>query len=182
MQHSVRFCWHRRETDKLTVGRFFVGKKEVLMLLFSSVFILSMQTGCRRKPDIGDPEVAESLLQKCGERMQVEFPASTRVLGFAEGAQLQSWVYFLKIEIDGKDLQSLIDNSPFAGKGFLRVSQLSTGPEKWWNDHESVKNLASQQITLQPRGSGWLTILIDLDNQENNLVYLEFSGKPIQFR
>jgi len=140
------------------------------------ILICGMQVQCRKKPNIKNPTVAKQVLGKCGARMQIKFPASTRLLNFAEDWGMDYGVY-LKVEIEAKDLASFVANSLFAGGKLATTRKIQTlGPGKWW-DFKSAQNVRSAQVRFDPPNN-WesVGILIDLDNPAKAVIYLEYSG------
>jgi hypothetical protein len=149
-------------------------------LLFALLLILTlgMKVQCKRKPNLRDPKVANNILNKCAKGMQLKFPASARLLNFAQ-ARGKDYAVCLKVEIDRNDLQYLIDNSLFAGKELVnRRSVGEPGPADWW-DPDSARDFRSGAVRLQPGDWESLAILINLDTPGKAIIYFEYMGSPI---
>jgi len=117
--------------------------------------------------------VSEEDLKECSSKMHITFPKSTRALKiFRVTGGLDDGI-FLKIEIDRKDLDSLIKHSPFAGLELRsdRRFVLKEPTLSWW-DPDSVRNYRSAQAGLPD--AKYLNILLDLDRDEGITVYLQW--------
>jgi hypothetical protein len=93
----------------------------------------------------------------------------------------QDYTLYLRVEIERKELDSFLNNSPFAGKT-LRTDRRYTSAreEEWWLPSEKCKRFESCFVVLKRDGYGEpVDLLIDLDNPEKATLYLEYTGKPI---
>jgi len=117
--------------------------------------------------------VSEEDLKECSSKMHITFPKSTRALKISKVTGGPDDGIFLKIEIDRKDLDSLIKNSPFAGQELRsdRRFVLKDPTLSWW-DPDSVRNYRSAQARLPD--AKYLNILLDLDRDEINTIYLQW--------
>jgi len=120
-----------------------------------------------------DDSVSAEDLKECSSKMHITFPKSTRALNIYKVTGGPDDGIFLKIEIDRKDLDFLIKNSPFAGqelrsdrRSMLKVRTLS------WFDPDSVRNYKSAQAPLPD--AEYLNILVDLDRDESTTIYLQW--------
>jgi len=111
------------------------------------------------------------------ERVQLKdayyFPKEHASAENFQGYRWAGWRVFLKIEIDRKDLDSLIKHSPFAGRELLsdRRFVLKEPTLSWW-DPDSVRNYRSAQAPLPD--ARYLNILLDLDRDEGITIYLQW--------
>ena len=105
--------------------------------------------------------------------MHITFPKSTRALKIFKVTGGPDDGIFLKIEIDRKDLDSLIKHSPFASVELRsdRRSVLKDRTLSWW-DPDSVRNYRSAQAGLPD--ARYLNILLDLDRDEAITIYLQW--------
>jgi len=119
-----------------------------------------------------DDSVSEEDLKECSSKMHITFPKSTRALKISKVTGGPDDGIFLKIEIDRKDLDSLIKHSPFAGLK-LRSDRRSVLNESlsWW-DPDSVRNYRSAEARLPD--AEYLFILLDLDRDEAITIYLQW--------
>jgi len=117
--------------------------------------------------------VSEDDLKECSSKMHITFPKSTRALKIFKVTGGPDDEIFLKIEIDRKDLDSLIKNSPFAGQELRsdRRFVLKEPNLSWW-DPDSVRNFRSAQARLPD--AEYLNILLDLGRDEVNTIYLQW--------
>ncbi len=120
-----------------------------------------------------DP-VSEEDLKECSSKMRITFPKSTRALNISKVTGGPDDQIFLKIEIDRKDLDSLIKHSPFAGLELRsdRRFLLKERTLSWW-DPDSVRSYKSAEARLPD--AKYLNILLDLDRDESTIVYLQWS-------
>jgi len=132
---------------------------------------------CARSPysrtlQSSDDSVSEEDLKECSSKMHITFPKSTRALKISKVTGGPDDGIFLKIEIDRKDLDSLIKHSPFAGLK-LRSDRRSVLNESlsWW-DPDSVRNYRSAEARLPD--AEYLFILLDLDRDEAITIYLQW--------
>ncbi len=132
---------------------------------------------CARSPysrtlQSSDDSVSEEDLKECSSKMHITFPKSTRALKIYKVTGGPDDGIFLKIEIDRKDLDSLIKHSPFAGLK-LRSDRRSVLNESlsWW-DPDSVRNYRSAEARLSD--AEYLFILLDLDRDEAITIYLQW--------
>jgi len=105
--------------------------------------------------------------------MHITFPKSTRALNIVKVTGGPDDQILLKIEIDRKDLDSLIKHSPFA-RLELRSDRrflLNERTLSWWNP-DSVRNYRSAEAPLPD--AKYLNILIDLDREDRIPVYLQW--------
>ena len=125
----------------------------------------------------GDKEYAgkdidKDKLQRYGKLMELTFPESTRPLNsYEEVSGIDDSVY-LKVEIDQKDVDTLISKSPFATAELSTdESSLQSDSREWW-DPDSVKDFKSGEVRL-PDGT-YLRILIDFTHAQKPIVYLQW--------
>ena len=120
-----------------------------------------------------DDSVSAEDLKECSSKMHITFPKSTRALNIYKVTGGPDDQIFLKIEIDRKDLNSLIKNSPFAGQE-LRSDRRFMLKERTlsWFDPDSARNYKSAQARLPD--AKYLNILVDLDRDEGTTIYLQW--------
>ncbi len=149
------------------------------LLAFSVVlaFIVSHLT-CTGRSDSGTLKsssdgVSEEDLKECSSKMHITFPQSTRALDIFKVSGGPDDGIFLKVEIDRKDLDSLIKHSPFTGVELRsdRRYVLKEPTLSWW-DSDSVRNYRSAQARLPD--AEYLNILLDLDRDERITIYLQW--------
>ena len=149
-------------------------------------YLLSLSLGlavvsalnCAGRPHSGTLQsssdlVSEEDLKECSSKMHITFPKSTRALKISKVTGGPDDGIFLKIEIDRKDLDSLIKHSPFAGLELLsdRRFVLKEPTLSWW-DPDSVRNYRSAEARLPD--AEYLFILLDLDRDEAITIYLQW--------
>ena len=117
--------------------------------------------------------VSEEDLKECSSKMHITFPKSTRALKISRVTGGLDDGISLKIEIDPKDLDSLIKHSPFAGLELRsdRRFVLKEPTLSWW-DPDTVRNYRSAQAGLPD--AKYLNILLDLDRDDGITVYLQW--------
>jgi hypothetical protein len=152
--------------------------KHLLYLALALIFVAS-SVACTGKSFVGSPQsrtdaVTKEDLKECSSKMNTTFPESTRPLNIYKVTGWLDDSIYLKIEIDRKDLDALIKNSPFADielrgdrKYVLKERTLS-----WW-DPEGVIKYKSAQAGLPD--AKYLNILLDLDRSETVTVYLQWN-------
>lgn len=148
--------------------------KSVLLLI--CLLFLFIKVSCKRDaPQITDPNLAKQKLAEFSKLMHISFPPSTRLTNFKHIRGMDD-VIFLKVEIAQEDLQSFIQNSPFANIPLRSREDNpipivgSTGPS-WWNV-KSVRKWKTGRARLP--GAKALQTLIDLDHSNKVIVYLKW--------
>jgi len=148
------------------------------LLSFSLGLAVVSALTCAGRPDSRTLQsssdlVSEEDLKECSSKMHITFPKSTRALKISRITGGPDDGIFLKIEIDRKDLDSLIKHSPFAGRELLsdRRFVLKEPTLSWW-DPDSVRNYRSAQARLPD--AKYLNILLDLDRDEDIPIYLQW--------
>jgi hypothetical protein len=150
-----------------------------LQYLALALIFASSSVACTGKSFVGGPQsrtdaVTKEDLIECSSKMHVTFPPSTRPLSISKVTGWLDDAIYLKIEIERKDLDALIKNSPFADielrsdrRYVLKERSLS-----WWNP-EGVSDYKSAQAALPD--AKYLNILLDLDRSETVTVYLQWN-------
>lgn len=146
------------------------------LLVLSIALLLGFVVSSCRGMGTGDQEYSEKeitrdMLLKIGRAMQITFPESTHPLNVYNEVSGPDDSLYLKAEIDPKDLDTLIKNSPFATAEFRtdETRLQSSNSRKWWDPSE-VKNFKTSWVRLAD--GNILTILVDLDNAQKPVVYL----------
>jgi hypothetical protein len=120
--------------------------------------------------EYSEKEINQEMLQRYANLMQLTLPESTRPLNSYEEVSGPDDSVYLKMEIDEKDLDTLISKSPFATAEFRTdETPLQNGKLKWWNPTDA-KNFKSSEVRLED--GIVLRILVDLDNAQKPIVYL----------
>ena len=139
-----------------------------LMLGLVVISCRGMGTG---DTEYSEKEINHERLLQYAKLMQITLPDTTRALNSYEEISGPDDAVYLKVEIDRKDLDTLISKSPFATAEFR--SDDTTLPDgkrlKWWNPTDA-KNFKSSQVRLAD--GDYLAILVDLDNAQKPIVYL----------
>jgi len=143
------------------------------LLTFSLALAVVSALTCTGTLQSGSDAVSEEDLKECSSKMGITFPKSTRALNISKVTGGPDDQIFLKIEIDRKDLDSLIKHSPFA-RLELRSDRRFVLKERtlsWW-DPDSVRNYRSAEAPLPD--AKYLNILVDLDHEHRIPVYLQW--------
>lgn len=148
------------------------------LFVLSMAFLLGLVVSSCRGVGTGDTEysgkeIDREKLEQYGKLMQITFPESTRPLNsYVEISGPDDAVY-LKVEIDQKDLDTLISKSPFSTAEFrsdqTRLQNMNS--IKWWTPG-SAKNFKSSHVRFED--GDVLNILVDLDNAQKPIVYLQW--------
>jgi hypothetical protein len=114
------------------------------------------------------------ILDICRQSMKVKFPKSTRFLNANDSSALNSKIFFLKIEMDKRDLADFLISSPFHNQE-LSNKEICVDNEtfSWWTP-EKAKIFKSGR-TKVPENST-LEILIDYTNEDRPIIYLLLFG------
>jgi hypothetical protein len=148
------------------------------LLSFSLGLAVVSALTCARRPysrtlQSSSDLVSEEDLKECSSKMHITFPKSTRALEIYKVTGGPDDGIFLKIEIDRKDLDSLLKLSPFADLELRsdRRFVLKEPTLSWW-DPDTVRNYRSAQAGLPD--AKYLNILLDLDRNDGITVYLQW--------
>jgi|GEM_PF-6146832 len=143
--------------------------------LCSFAALLLVTTRCTCESEESRAAKARQKLNQFEGIMNVKFPSSARLLNYRVERWMDEYIG-LKIEIARDDLESFLNNSPFAGKRLKSkkdnpiFSVRSTGP-RWWKV-KSVNEWLSGNVML-PQTEG-LRILLDMDHAHTVIIYLEW--------
>ena len=119
-------------------------------------------------------------LQGMEKLMELTLPPSTRPVAWNHNSALDYYI-FLKVEIAPSDLQTLIQNSPFATMTLnSKAHNFYDGVGgDWWDDGGKAKQFLFGE-TLLPQGQQYqdrdLQILVDMDRKDVYVVYLALFG------
>ena len=151
------------------------GTLSRVYLLFVTYIFGLLLCGCATAwsggRDSAEPDVTKEKLQQYQKVMHLTFPAGTRGLNAREATGGPDDMLYLKVEIDREELDSFLEDSPFADAN-LRSDQKFVGNEKgqtWWRP-DDVKTYKSAQVFL-PQGEV-LNILLDFDQEKKVVIYL----------
>lgn len=118
------------------------------------------------------PKSLEPTLDECAGLMHVVFPTKTTYLKSRQIFGMDNSV-LLKVEIEAKNLNGLIENSPFKGTKLSEERRyVNVNPRfEWWRPH-STRKFKSGRVSFQDNSC--LCVLFDFDREGLITVYLEW--------
>ena len=118
------------------------------------------------------PRSREPTLSECSELMHISFPRKTTLVNSRQIYGMDNSI-ILKIEIETKDMKSLIEKSPFKGTELSENRRfVNRNPRfDWWHP-DSVKTFRSGKVCF--KDNSCLCVLFDLDREGRIFVYLEW--------
>lgn len=140
--------------------------------LVVTLLIVALICGCGSKEPIGEmtDDVTLAEVEPHAEKMHCTIPSGATVLGLWT-QQVPTESVRLKLEMNERDLQSLLDNSPFKGKALTGADSAAFGPNVQWWDPGKVEMIQIGHMPIDGRSS---EVNLGVAKSENGklLVYL----------
>jgi hypothetical protein len=111
----------------------------------------------------------EKQLSAVGSKMNLTFPADTRLLGVNESHGIDDAV-FLKVEISAAAWPKFLASSPFREGDFAEDKRYLLEPDQDWWDPSAPQKLPTAQTYLP--GAKVLNMGVDKSNSQEVVVYL----------
>ena len=145
-----------------------MNRGRLIWLLLLS-FLFPVLPACDNNTTQQGEPMNETQLLAVGSKMNLTFPADTRVLGVNESHGIDDAV-FLKVEISRVAWPKFLASSPFKEGDFAEDKRYLLEPDQGWWDPTAPQKLPTAQTYLP--GAKVLNMGVDKSNNQKVIVYL----------